>query len=260
MINLNYWEWFLKSFYSRKTIAYSRFRPITTTIGYVLFIVLIASIPYFISINITAHTGIDRLNNLLVGELPSFQIVNGSLQFENMETFYTDELSEGFVLIDPENKFSDDELKQLNEGIALQKQNILLVTNGNIQTISYTLLGLDEFTKDEFVKRIQDLQGFLPILQLIVTLLLYVGLSGLAYLGISLLALIAILFKGNRPSLHYRHLWTITAHALTLPVIVLYWIDTLVTSIPFSAFVLSTLLLVVMAVRTIPIPKRKASA
>ncbi|MFC0558087.1 DUF1189 domain-containing protein [Halalkalibacter alkalisediminis] len=258
MVNLTFWEWFFKSFYSRKVIAYSRFRPITTTIGYVLFIVFIASIPYFVSLNMATYTGVDRLNHLLVSDLPSFQLINGSLQLDRTEPFYTEELGEGFVLIDPANFYSDEDLKLLNEGIALQQHNILFVANGNIQSISYTLLGLNELTKEELAKRIQDLQGFLPILLFIVTTLLYVGLSGLAYLGISILAFIATFFKRGRP-LQYRHFWTITAHALTLPVIVLYWIDILVTPIPFSAFVLSTLLLVFMAVHTIPIPKRKAS-
>lgn len=259
VINLKFWEWFIKSFYNRKVIAYSRFRPITTTIGYVLFIVFIASIPYFVSLNATAYTGVDRLSNLLLRDLPSFHLENGTLHLDQSEPFYTEELSEGFVLIDPNNQYSEQELKQLNEGIALQQQSILFVSNGNIQSISYILLGLNELTKDEVAKRIQDLHGFLPILLLIVTFLLYVGLSGLAYLGISLLALIAVLFKGDRPSLQYRHLWTITAHALTLPVIVFYWIDTLVISIPFTAFILLTLLLVIVAIQTIPIPKRKAS-
>lgn len=257
VINLNYWEWFFKSFYNTKVIAYSRFRPITTTIGYVLFIVFIASIPYFISINVTAYTGVERLNNLLKGDLPSFQLVNGSLHLDDKETFYTEELSEGFVLIDPDNKYTEDELLQLNEGVALQQQNILLIENGNIQTISYSLLGVSEFSKEELANRIQDLQGFLPILLLIITFLLYIGLSGLAYLGISILAFIATLMKGERPSIQYRHLWTITAHALTLPIIVLYWTDTLVVSIPFCAFILFTILLVYLAIRTIP--KRKAS-
>jgi len=219
---------------------------------------MMVSIPYFISLNATAYTGVDRLNNLLISDLPSFQLVNGSLYLDSEETFFTEEISEGFVLIDPNNKYSEDDLIQFNEGIALQQQNILFIKNGNIQTISYSLLGLNEFTNAELTKRIQDLHGFLPILLLIVTFLLFVGLSGAAYLGISIFAFIATLFKGDRASLQYRHLWTITAHAMTLPVIALYWLDTLLFSIPFSAFILSTMIFVIVAIRTIP--KRKASA
>jgi hypothetical protein len=252
---LKYWEWFIKCFYSKKAIAYSRFRPITNTIGYVLLIVFIASIPYFVNFNVTSYKAIEKLNHLLSDDLPSFHLKNGELFLDSPEAFFTDELNEGFVLIDPSNQYTVEELEQLNEGIAFQQQNMHFVSNNQIQTLSYTLLGLNEFTKDELAKRIGDLKSFLPILLLIITALLYVGLAGLAYLGITLLAYVALIFKGRRASLQYRHLWSITAHSLTLPVIFLYWMDTLFVPIPFSAFIFSTLFIVFLAVKSIPVPK-----
>ncbi|GAE33440.1 DUF1189 domain-containing protein [Halalkalibacter akibai] len=256
---MNFWKWFIQSLYNKKTIAQSRFRPITTTIGFVLFIVFVASIPYFLTFTSTTWTGVERLNNLLTEDLPFFEFVNGELKLDGSAEVYKTEFNDGFMLIDPDNRYTEQELVLLKDATAFQQQNILFISNGHVHSISYTLMGLHEFTKDDLSKRISDLQSFLPFLLLIISALIYVGLAGLVYLGISILALFGFLIKGERRSLQYRHFWSITAHALTLPLISLYWIDTLILSVPFSLFVLSTLVLVFLAIKSIPIPKKRAS-
>ncbi|MDT8861743.1 DUF1189 domain-containing protein [Alkalihalobacillus sp. MEB130] len=248
---MSYWEWFFKSFYNRKAIAYSRFRPITTTIGYVLFIIFLASIPYFISLNSSIITSINQLNRTLQHDLPNFHVSEGNLSWDGEEAFFAEEFNEGFFLIDPSNTFSETDLIQLDEGIALQQSEFIFVSDGQTHSVSYVLLGLQELSKEELSNRISQLQNFLPILLIIITSLLYVGLAGLGFLGISILAYCSLLIKGKR-RLEYRHLWSITAHALTLPVIVLYWTDVLVIRIPFLAFVASTFLIVLLAVQSIP--------
>ncbi|MFC0473515.1 DUF1189 domain-containing protein [Halalkalibacter kiskunsagensis] len=254
---LSYWDWFLKSFYSKKVIAYSRFRPITSTIGYVLFIIFISSIPYFVTLYSTATSAVEQFDNMLQNDIPNFHLREGTLYWESEEPFYTEVAGEGFFLIDSSNTYSEQELQQLVDGIALQQREFLFIADGNSQSIPYTLLGLQEFTKEDLSKRINDLQGFLPILLFIIIFLLFVALSGLAFLGISLLAFVALLLKGAR-NLEYRHLWLITAHALTLPVILLAWVDVLFYPIPFSAFIASTFLLVLISVKSIPVPQKKS--
>jgi hypothetical protein len=255
VIILSYWNWFLKSFYSKKVIAYSRFRPITSTIGYVLFIIFISSIPYFISLYLAATTGVEQFDNILKNDIPNFHLKEGTLHWEGREPFYTEITGEGFFLIDSANTYTEQELLEFQDGIALQHREFLFIADGNSQAIPYTLLGLQEFTKDDLSKRLSDLQGFLPIFLSIIIILLFAALSGLAFLGVSLLAFVALLFNGSR-NLEYRHLWLITAHALTLPVILLAWADVLFFSIPFSAFIVSTFLIVVISVKSIPIQKR----
>ncbi|WP_332691023.1 DUF1189 domain-containing protein [Halalkalibacter lacteus] len=256
MIILSYWAWFRKSFYSKKVIAYSRFRPITSTIGYVLFIIFISSTPYFVTLYSTAISGVEQFDNILQNDIPNFQIREGALYWESEEPFYTEVAGEGFFLIDSSNTYTEQKLQQLHDGIALQQHEFLFIADGNSQSIPYTLLGLQEFSKDDLSKRISDLQGFLPILLLIIISLLFVALAGLAFLGVSLLALVALLFKGTR-NLEYRHLWLITAHAITLPVILLFWVDVLIYPIPFSAFIASTFLFVVISIKSIPVPRKK---
>ncbi|GAE24750.1 hypothetical protein JCM9140_702 [Halalkalibacter wakoensis JCM 9140] len=253
---MNFWEWFFKSFYSKKVIAYSRFRPITTTIAYVLFIIFIASIPYFISFNASTVTSIQQLERMLEYNSPNFHLKDGALVWEANEPYLLTEFSEGFFLIDPSASFKEEELLTMNEGIALLQNEFLFISDGQTQSVSYAVLGLQELSKEELIERVNQLQSFLPILLIIITALLYVGLAGLAYLGITILAYLALLVKGKR-KLEYRHMWIITAHALTMPVILLYWMDTLILSIPFSAFAASTFLIVFLAIRSIPLPKKR---
>ncbi len=88
---------------------------------------------------------------------------------------------------------------------------------------------------------------------------MYAGLAGLAFLGITLLALVGLLLRGARKFLGYRHLWLMTAHALTLPVVFLYWVDSLFVKVPFSAFLATTFAILFLAMKSIPLPRKKTS-
>lgn len=254
---MSFWKWFMKSFFDKRTIAYSRLRPATSTIWHVLAAMLIASIPFLVTINTTAISGVQQLRDTLQHDIPDFQLEEGALQTETEGVYLSNQSNEGAILIDPANIYSQGELKQLTNGIALQQSEILFIDNGSIQAVPYSILGLQEFTKDQLSERIADLQGFLPILLVIATVLMYAGLAGLAFLGITLLGFIGLLLRGSRKSLEYRHLWLMTAHSLTLPVVLLYWVDTLFAKVPFSAFAAATLAILFLAIRSIPLPRKK---
>ncbi|NEU30725.1 DUF1189 domain-containing protein [bacterium LRH843] len=256
---MNFWNWVVKSLYNRKVIAYSRFRPVTSTIWHVLFAIFIAGIPFFFTMNVTAISGVNQLKETMRHELPPFQLIDGTLHSENDEIYLSNHESGQAIVIDSTNSFSREELSQLGNGIALTHQEILIIDQGRIQGISYSLLGIQDFSKEQLAKRISDLSGFLPILLTIATILMYAALLGLAFLGISFLGLVGLLLRGARTFLDYRHLWLMTAHALTLPVILLYWIDTLVVKVPISAFLIATFVILFIAIKSIPLPRKKSS-
>lgn len=257
---MSFWKWLLKSFYDKRMIAYSRLRPITSTIWHVLFVMLVASIPFLITMSLTAISGVNQLKDTLQHDLPPFQLEGGTLQWESDDVYLLDEPDEQAILIDPDNTYSEEELVQLTNGIALQRNEILLINNGSLQAIPYTILGVQEFSKEQLSDRVADLQGFLPILLGIGTVFMYSGLAGLAFLGITVLAFIGLLLRGSKKFLEYRHLWLMTAHAMTLPAVFLYWIDTLFTHVPFSAFLITTFAILFFAIKSIPLPSRKAKA
>ncbi len=210
--------------------------------------------------NLSAVQGVKQLQQTLQQELPPFSIENGYLHTEQSSVFLLEHDEIGTILIDPANSYSDKQLSDLGNGIALTYDKALMINHGQFQAIPYTLLGIDELTKEELNNRIKDLKGFLPILLTIVTIFIYLGLLAIVFLGITILGYLGILLRGHHKSIQYRHLWVMTAHSLTLPVIVLYWIDALITRVPITIFVLATYAILFLAIRTIPIPKKRTSA
>lgn len=254
---MSFWNWLIKSLYNKKVIAYSRFRPITSTIWHVLFVVLIASIPFLISMNLAAVAGVNQLQETMDQDLPPFSIKNGILYSDDPSPFLS-ERDGSFILIDPTNSYSEDELMKSQNGLALLYDKALLFDNGHIQSIPYLILGSEELSRDGVIKRLHDLQGFLPILLAVVTIFMYLGILGVVFLGITFLSFLGLPLRGARKMIGYRHLWVMTAHALTLPVISLYWIDTFFLKVPITIFLIATYVLLLFGVKAIPIPKKRA--
>lgn len=257
---MHFLTWFTKSLYQLKIIAYSRLRPITSTIWHILFLTFIASIPYLLSISIFIFSVVNDLEQSLHNDLPSFIIVDGVLQMDSSEVYILNQNSDiGFLLFDPTNSYTNEDLLVLGTGITFGEDQLLYVKNEQIQSIPYTLLGIEQLTTAEIIERINQLQGFLPLLLGIITLALYIALAGFAFLGITIIAIFSLLLRSGR-SLEYRHLWNIAAHAITLPTILYYWVDVLLLSLPSMVYFIACLLVIYFSIRTIPNRKKKESS
>ncbi len=110
---MSFYKWLLKSFYDKRVIAYSRLRPITSTIWHVLLVIFIASIPFLITMNISAISGVQQLQDTLQHDLPPFQLERGTLHWESDDVYLLDEPDEGTILIDPANTYSEAELARI---------------------------------------------------------------------------------------------------------------------------------------------------
>ncbi|MCM3761461.1 DUF1189 domain-containing protein [Alkalihalobacillus oceani] len=256
---MSFWKWFMKC-YDRKVVAYSRLRPITSTIWHVLFVMLLASLPFVLSTMISAVHNVGHLQETLQADLPDFQLINGQLSMEHQDVFITEHTNDYLFVIDPNHMYAKEDLAALQNGIVLQKQELIMIDGGHLQPVPYLLLGGQQLSGDQLKERIDDLAGFLPILLGVVSILMYAALAGTAFLGITVLAFIGLAFRRKRRFLTYRHLWLMTAHAFTYPVIILFWIDALLWKVPFSAFVLATFVYLLLAMNSIPLPKQKKRA
>lgn len=252
---MSFFQWFIKSLYERKVIAYSRFRQMVSTIWHILFVVFIASIPFFVQFNVQMFQGVNHLEQTLQHDLPPFSIQNGKLYTNESESFHLVHGDVGSIIIDPNAK-SSNALDQHVKGIALVSDKVIILDRGQVQAIPYTLLGIQNLSNEDLVKKVSDLKSFLPVLLIIMTIGSYLGLLGTVFLGITVLGAFGLLLRGKR-NLPYRQLWVMTAHALTFPLIVLYWIDTLLFSVPTFIFLLATYIVLYVAIRTIPLPKGK---
>jgi hypothetical protein len=256
---MNGFQFFYKSFYDKKVLAYSRFQPITKAIFHVLAVIFIACIPFIFSLWMTYTTSVSQLEESLEKDLPSFSLENGKLQADLNEPYLNYSLNEGVFVLDPRNELSSTDLAELGEGVVFRHEEALLFRYGSTHSVSYALIGLQEVTDEELTERIGDVKGFLPLLLLIVSLLIYSGLLGVAFLGVTIFAYVGLLFRGKRKNIQYRHMWLITAYAMTMPVIAFAWVDVLIANIPAYLLLIATLAMVLYALLSIPIPKRKTS-
>ncbi|WP_062046352.1 DUF1189 domain-containing protein [Bacillus sp. JCM 19034] len=255
---MSFMSWFYKSFYQFKVIAYSRFRPITNTLGHILFLVFVASLPYLIIMNVTIYNTVHQLKETIHIGLPTFSIENGQLTLENDETYielYNDQL--GSLILDPHEQLTEHDYH--GEHVIIFSQHTIEMYSANESySLSYSLLGLNNVTNSDVIERVDQLSNFLPLLLTIVTILLYVILAGTAYLGVTIIALFALLLRQNR-KLEYRHMWSVSAHAMTLPTVAFFWIDALLLDLHYIWFLLFSITMIIFSIRTIPLPRSKES-
>ena len=88
---MSFWTWFGKSFFNKKIIAYARFRPATQTLLHVIVVMLIASIPYLVSMNTTAINGVNHVKESLQSDLPAFYLENGILHLDEQDAILIDD-------------------------------------------------------------------------------------------------------------------------------------------------------------------------
>ena len=84
-------------------------------------------------------------------------------------------------------------------------------------------------------------------------------MTGLKFIGVSVLALIGLLLKGKHlTSIHYRHLWGLSSYAVTIPTIFFAITDFLKIMIPFSFLIYwaSAILILYLTIKEIPVPKK----
>ncbi|WP_088102476.1 DUF1189 domain-containing protein [Halalkalibacter urbisdiaboli] len=253
---MKFFHSFFNSLYNLQFLALSRFQPITKSIVHVLFYLMIACLPFVIVLSMTLTNGVKQLQSILISDLPPFHLENGKLRTNSAEPYLNFEVIEGVFILDPANHYSKNALFELGEGIAFQEQEAVLFNYSVSQTIPYTIIG--DLDKEALLTWLNNLEGFLPLLIIIISLLSYSAVAGVAFLGITLLAAIGLLLRGRRHKLHYRHLWLMSAYSTASPVIVFAWLDIIApVSIHPVFLILVTLFLLWLIIMRTPKGKPK---
>lgn len=100
--------------------------------------------------------------------------------------------------------------------------------------------------------------GMIPVFVFLAILFIILGVSMVQFITVSLLAAIGLLLKqafGHR--LDYKHLWNMSAYAVTLPSVIIGLSVLLPFSLPFPAAIYFTLsiIILILAIRKVPMPK-----
>ncbi|WP_017728338.1 DUF1189 domain-containing protein [Halalkalibacterium ligniniphilum] len=253
---MNVFQLFLKSLYSPKIIAYGRLQRITKAITHVLLTILIATLPSGIAFVSTLHAGVSQLQSALIADIPTFQIENGQLSVP-IETapYINDQIIDGVFILDGTGTIQNDDLASYGSGVALLEREAVIFNHGESQTISYGLVLSQEISNDTLLEVIEQFMGIFPLLAGLAILIMYIGLAGASYLGISLLAMIGLMLKKRATRLSYGQLWAMAAFSITLPAISFAIIDPFFISVPFFFLILGSILMLFLAIRSIPKPK-----
>ncbi|MDZ5470976.1 DUF1189 domain-containing protein (plasmid) [Bacillus sp. 31A1R] len=256
---MNIFKQFTKSLYSPKDIALFRFQGIGKTILYVFLLTLLSVIPTVTYFSMTMVNGLEAAQSTINDEIPSFVIENGSLSSEQTEPVEIHE-NDFSIIFDSTGKIQQDDLKTVDNGIALLQKDFIVVTGGTLDAYSYSMFTDLVITKDDFIKFLDTLDSLLAIIIPIFIIVIYIFSSGIKFIEVSILAAIGLVLRSmTQRNLQYRQLWRMAAYSVTLPTIFFTIMEAIQTGVP-NGFLLNwfvSILVLFLAIREIPKPKNK---
>lgn len=255
---MNVFQQFITSFYAPKIMATFRFQGIGKTILYIFLMMFIVSIPIAIKMSLTITNGTDKALQMLKNT-PEFQFENGTLISESDEPFHqTDD--DFFLIIDPSNNVSIDEVKNYPFGIIFFEKEAIIVENGSAKTYSYQQLGNFTLNKTEFIKLVDTINALLGIFIPLLLIFLYLFTTGMKFIGITVLATIGILIRNKAEvRLNYKQLWVLATYAVTLPTTIFNVLEAFAIYIPFGFlfYWVIAILMLYFVINNIPKPKMR---
>lgn len=254
---MNIFSQFVKSLYSPQTIALFRFQKIGKTILYVFLLSFLAFLPNAIHFSYGIVNGLKKLDHIIQTELPSFTIEEGNLSSDN-ENPIERKSGDYIVVFDNEGMFSKEEIEMRENAIGFLKHELVLVSDGTAQSFDYGLLE-SPMTKKDIVNVVGQINDLLPIILSVLLFLLYFGASFAKFIEITILALIAIMFKNKlNKKLNFKQLWTLSAYAITLSTAFFIVMDAVQTAVPFKIYMnwFIHLMILFLTLKEIPSPKK----
>lgn len=235
---MNIFSQFVKSLYSPKAMAPFRFQGIGKTILYVFFLVLLTSIPMFITFGTSAMNLVKSTDEFLVNETPDFYIRNGEFYADVEEPFISEE--GGFtIILDPDNELTLNEIRSYQEVVAIQSNEIIFQGAGTTDFVPLSDFQGTEVTKDDLIAFMDSVGSSFPIIITILLLVGYVFFSAIKFIQVTILALFGLIVKNSlkRNNLRYRHTWILSAYAVTLPTLIFALLQAMQIALPFSSLI-----------------------
>lgn len=247
----------LKSLYSPKTIALTRFQKIGKTILYAFFLSFLAAFPNFLFISSSFVSAFSGLDEIIEEKIPSFSIQNGKLVTEAQSVVEVKK-GEYDVLFDPVGAVERDNLKWRQNAIGILPDKFVIVSNGNIQQLEYDDWMDADFSKKDVTGWIHQISELTPIIVPVLLIVLFIMSAAAKFMEITLLAVIGLLFKQMmKKRLNFQQLWNISAYSVTLSTVFFAIMNVLQINVSFAVlinwFVHTTVLY--MALKEIPKPK-----
>ncbi|KPB05274.1 DUF1189 domain-containing protein [Bacillus sp. CHD6a] len=229
---------FIKSMYSPKAMASFRFQGIGKTILYVFFLVLISSIPMFITFGTSAVKLVNSTEEFLQDESPDFYIQNGEFFADIEAPFIVDE--EGFaIILDPENELSLNEIYSYGDVVAIQSKEIIFKGAGQTDFIPLSDFQGTKVAKEDLLQFMDSVGSAFPIIITVLIVVGYLFFTATKFIQISILGMFGLLLKNmlKRNNLQYRHTWVLAAYAVTLPTLIFTILQASSLVLPYSSLI-----------------------
>ncbi|MEH6945298.1 DUF1189 domain-containing protein [Bacillus sp. JJ722] len=257
---MNIFKQFWLSLYSPKDIAKFRFQGIGKTILYVFLLVFISTLPSFIYSTTSVKDGVASFKEAIEHKIPAFEIKNGKLHTEATEPIVLNDQNFDIIFDGTGSLTAKDVETKTDNGLALLKSEFVIVANGTMQAQPYSLFQGFTLTKDDVESFMEQIDGLLIVLVLIVSSFTYIFAAGLKFIEITIIAMVGKLLASTyNPKLQYRHMWRITAYSTTIPTVFFTIMAFFQTNVIGGMFVnwAVTLTMIYLVIKEIPQPKTK---
>ncbi|MGM7635576.1 DUF1189 domain-containing protein [Bacillus sp. Hm123] len=255
---MNIFQQFIKSLYSPKHIGFFRFQGIGQTISYVFFVMLISCLPFIVYFTHIATSGLGDLQTAIKKELPPFVVEDGILT--SSATPKVVQSGKTDIIFYPLNTSSAIDLQNNDRTIALLKNEIILSVNGQTQSFPYLFPTSKRVTNEQIVSYMDTLQSYLVIFLPILFIIYYLFVSAVGFMKVSIFAALGSwMNKGLKRKIEYRHSFRIASYAITPSIVIMMMMDFAHIQFPYSFLLdwLLTIVVIYLAIRTIPRPKSK---
>lgn len=227
---MNIIKQFFCSHYQPHTIASFKRQKIGRAILYVFLLMLITSLPLIILTVSNFNSLYYDVDEQLRG-FPDFTIENGVLQSDE-GTFITETDDGATIIFDPDGEYTPADLDEYDEGIAMLQRDAVILTNDIHESFSYQQA---TFNKADLVSLSDTIGGSLVIILTVIAVLIYLVNSAMKFIGVTVLAAIAMFLKRNVYSqLKYSQAWVLSAFAVTLPTTLFALFDMIQFDFPFQ--------------------------
>jgi hypothetical protein len=251
---MNIFLQFYKSLFSPKDITLFRHQGIGKTILYVFFLTLLSALPTLFYSGSAIINGLNAIDETIDSNLPDFEIAEGQLHTEE-EVPVTLNKNNFTIIVDSTGAVDPSVLSESGNTIALLKNEVYILAEGQEQTYPYTLLTSGTLTKDDLSDFLASAESLMPIIIPLIAIVIYIFAAGIRFIEISLLALAGLLIKkALAKKLEYRHLWRMSAYSITLPAIFFTIMTALQTAVQNGAIInwFVSLIILLLSIKEVP--------
>lgn len=251
---MNIFLQFYKSLFSPKDISLFRHQGIGKTILYVFFLTLLSVLPTVFYSGSAIINGLNAIDETIDSDLPDFEITEGQLHTEE-EVPVTLNKNNFTIIVDSTGAVDPSVLSESGNTIALLKNVVYILAEGQEQTYPYTLLTSGTLTKNDLSDFLASAESLMPIIIPLIAIVIYIFAAGIRFIEISLLALAGLLIKkALAKKLEYRHLWRMSAYSITLPAIFFAIMSALQTAVQNGAIInwFVSLIILLLSIKEVP--------